>query len=34
VITNWPFQFSGSRITNWESWFQPYVVLVVESSGK
>ena len=34
VITSLPFQSSGSRITNWLSWFQPCVVFVVEVSGK
>ncbi|WP_344750158.1 hypothetical protein [Streptosporangium vulgare] len=34
VTTSPPFQLSGSRRTNCESWFQPCVVLEVEVSGK
>jgi hypothetical protein len=34
VTTSPPFHCSGSRITNWLSEPQPYVVLVVESSRK
>ena len=34
VMTTLPFQASGMRITNWLSWFQPWLVLVVEVSGK
>jgi len=34
LTTSLPFQSSGTRITNWESWFHPWWVLLVEVSGK
>ena len=34
LTTRPPFQWSGIRMTNWLSWFQPLLVLVVEVSGK
>ncbi len=34
ATTSPPFQCRGRRITNWASWFQPWVVLKVEVSGK
>jgi hypothetical protein len=34
LTTTFPFQRSGRRITNWESWFQPLLMFEVEVSGK
>jgi hypothetical protein len=34
VTTRPPFHRSGSRSTNWASWFQPLLVFVVDVSGK
>ena len=34
LTTSRPFQWSGRRTTNCESWFHPWWVLEVEVSGK
>ena len=34
LTTSLPFHLAGSRMTNWESWFQPLLVFEVEASGK
>ncbi|MEU6408192.1 hypothetical protein [Microbispora sp. NPDC046933] len=34
TMTRPHFQRAGSRMTNWESWFQPGLALVAEVSGK
>jgi len=34
LTTTLPFHRSGSRMTNWASWFQPWLVFVRDVSGK